>query len=249
MLPLSIIILAKNEEQNIARCLNSIKGIGQEMLVIDSGSTDRTVEIATSLGATMIQQAWKGYAETKNIGNDIAMHDWILSLDADEELNDELRTSIQELFSNAVKENTAYLLQRKMVYCGQVLDHGAVSKEFRLRLFNRQEAHWNQNDVHEDVVFTKPMKIIKLDGFLWHHSYNTPKEHRERLEKYAQLSALQMFKTKKKSTFFKLYLSPLFGFVKNYIFRAGFMDGRLGYQFAKNEMWYVKRKYLVLKKL
>ena len=143
----------------------------------------------------------------------------------------------------------AFCLRRKMVYCGKILHYGSQAWEYRIRLFNRQTAHWNDNDVHEDLDFSVPMKIKKLKGFLWHHSYNSPEEHRKRLEKYAQLSATQLFKAGKKATFIKQTISPLFGFVKNYIFKGGFLDGKKGYLFAVNEMWYVKRKYELLELL
>jgi len=249
MLPISIVILSKNEELNIARCVNSVKGLTAEILVIDSGSTDKTIPLAISSGAKVIDEIWKGYSETKNIGNEHAAHDWILSLDADEEMNPELRSAIESIFSKEIKVRMAFCVRRKMVYCGKVLHHGSQSWEYRKRLFNRQTAHWNHNDVHEDLDFSVPMKIKKLKGFLWHHSYNTSEEHRERLEKYAQMSATQLSKKGKKATFIKRYLSPAFGFIKNFIFKGGFLDGKKGFQFALNEMWYVKRKYQLLKAL
>jgi hypothetical protein len=247
MPPLSIVILTKNEEKNIVRCLRSLKGLSNDVLAVDSGSADKTIILAEAEGAKVIQLNWKGYAETKNIGNRLAQNDWILSLDADEELNDELREAILERLNENLSSNTAFSLQRKMVYGGKVLHHGSVANEFRLRLFHRQTGKWNAHDVHEEIEFSEPVSITKLNGFLWHHSYTSETDHRQRLEKYAALSAEQMRKSGKKGTFIKLWLSPLFGFIKNYIFNAGFLDGKEGYQFARNEMMYVKKKYRILK--
>ncbi len=249
MLPLSIVILAKNEEQNIVRCLDSLQGLSDEILVIDSGSQDKTVEYAKSKGAKVIQIEWQGYSATKNAGNDLTVNNWILSLDADEELNAELRNAIRQVFNDTLTIHEAFSIQRKMVYCGNVLHHGSVANEFRLRLFNRKSGKWNSNKVHEDLEFTQSVSIKKLNGFLWHHSYSSETDHRQRLEKYAALSARQMHTSGKKATIVKLWFSPLFGFIKNYIFNAGFLDGIAGYHFAMNEMWYVRRKYQLLKSL
>ncbi len=243
---LSVVILTKNEEQNIVRCIRSLKGLTQDILVIDSGSTDNTIPLAEFEGAKVIQQTWQGYSNTKNVGNRLAANDWILSLDADEELNEELQLAIRQLFNKNVSATNAFSVQRKMVYGGKVLHHGSVGNEFRLRLFNRQTGKWNTDDVHEEIEFSQPVSVIKLPGFLWHHSYASEADHRQRLEKYAALSAAQMHKAGRKASFIKLWCSPMFGFIKNFIFRAGFLDGQSGYEFAISEMWYVKRKYTLL---
>jgi len=249
MLPLSIVILTKNEEHNILRCLRSLQGLSNDILVIDSGSQDKTVDYARSQGARVIQMAWLGYSATKNAGNQLATNEWILSLDADEALNDEVRSDIKQLFNEPISAYTAFSIQRKMVYCGNVLHYGSVANEFRLRLFNRQAAKWNSNDVHEELEFNQAIQMIKMKGFMWHHSYASKNEHRQRLEKYAALSAQQMHASGKKSTLLKRWISPLFGFIKNYLFKAGFLDGSAGYQYAVNEMWYVHKKYQLLKSL
>lgn len=247
MLPLSIVILTKNESAQIGRCLNALKGLSDDILVIDSGSTDNTVHLASEAGAHVINVEWKGYSATKNFGNEQAANDWILSLDADEEMNDTLRNSIQAIFSKPLNFNTAYSIQRKMMIGEKVLRHGSVSNEFRTRLFNRKTARWNDNEVHEDIEFSSEVNVLKLDGFVWHYSFKDHADHLERLEKYAQLSASQLYKNGKQISWIKLYLSPLFNFIKNYFFKAGFLDGNAGYDFAKNEMWYVHRKYKLLK--
>ena len=243
MLPLSIVILTKNEAQNIARCLQPLIGLTDDILIVDNGSTDNTIEIAQSLNATVLQTTWKGYSGTKNEGNSKAKYDWILSLDADEVINEDLRNEIIHLFSNEMKETESFAIQRKMMYCGKQLNYGAVANEFRLRIFNRKIGCWNEEEVHENVVFKEKIQIKKLAGFVYHFSYNTTQEHVQRLEKYAHLFAS---KSTKKPTFIKLYLSPYFGFLRNYIFKLGLLDGKPGFLFAKNELWYTFRKYQLL---
>lgn len=249
MLPLSIVILTKNEEQNIVRCLQSVKELSDDILVIDSGSIDATIQLAKSNNAKVINTQWLGYSATKNFGNQLAKNKWILSLDADEELNESMRTHIRKIFSSTISESTAFSLQRKMVYAGKVLHHGSVSNEFRTRLFNKENARWNQTLVHEDIEFLCEVELRTLEGFVWHHSFSSKEDHLARLEKYAQLSATQMHHQGKRATFVKRFLSPSFGFVKNFIFKLGFLDGSAGLQFAQHEKWYVKRKYELLHSL
>jgi hypothetical protein len=129
------------------------------------------------------------------------------------------------------------------MYCGQQLNYGAVANEFRLRIFNRKNGLWNEEAVHENLFFKEKTQIKKLTGFVYHFSYNTTQEHVQRLEKYAQLFAS---KSTKKATIIKIFLSPIFGFLRNYFFKLGFLDGKLGFQFAKNELWYTFRKYQLL---
>lgn len=245
----SILILTKNEEKNIARCLKPLLDLSDDVILLDNGSTDATKDIALALSAKVQLLQWEGYAMTKNKGHAFAKYDWILSLDADEEINEELKTEIKELFAKDIAVENAFLLRRKMVFGTQILHHGSLSNEYRLRLFNKNIAHWNNAEVHEDIRFDKPAQIHKLKGYIKHYSYDTTAAHRLKLEHYAQLSAQQMFAKAKPSSFIKRHISPLFGFIKNYIFRAGFLDGKLGYAYARNEMWYVSRKYTLLQEL
>lgn len=246
MLPLSIVILTKNEEQNIARCLQPLIDLTDDILIVDNGSTDNTIDIAKSMNATIFQTTWKGYSETKNEGNAKAKYDWILSLDADEVMNEDLKKNIIQLFTTKINENEAYLIKRKLVYKNHILHFGALSNEYRLRLFNKKNASWNSNEVHEDVCFIENITKVKLKGFVWHYSYKSTHEHISKLDKYANLFAHQKRKQGKKASFIKLFCSPIWGFIKNYIFRLGFLDGKFGFQFAKNEMWYTFRKYQLL---
>jgi glycosyltransferase involved in cell wall biosynthesis len=249
MQALSIIIVVKNEAHNIARCIAPLLQISNDIIVADNGSEDGTQAIAAQAGAKVMTITWKGYSATKNEANSFAANDWILSLDADEVLNEELVKDIQRICSNQLSTETVFAIQRKLVYEGRLLKHGAVGKEFRIRLFNRNNAEWNQQVVHEKLVFAQTPKVHKLKGFAWHYSYKDEADHKQRLQQYALLAAKQMKARGKKRNLFKQSTSPLFGFFKNYICRLGFMDGRAGLKFALNEMNYTYQKYALLSKI
>lgn len=249
MIPISVVIIAHNEARNITRCIQSLLTLSDDVLVVENNSIDQTAELAEQAGAHVLKTEWKGYSQTKNFGNNHAKYDWILSLDADEVPNEFLIQSIQNLFSSVIDIHRAYTIQRKMVYCGKVLNYGSVRNEFRVRLFNRNSAEWNTHKVHEELHYVKEVHIKKLEGYVWHYSYQSVEEHRIRMAKYAQLSAKQMFDNGKQTSFIKLHVSAPFSFIKNYIFKGGFLDGHAGLQFALNEMWYVKLKYQLLQSM
>jgi glycosyltransferase involved in cell wall biosynthesis len=249
MLPLSVVILAKNEAHNIERCVKPLLRLSDDILVLDNGSTDGTQAIVKALGARLMEVEWQGYSATKNNGNQLAKNDWILSLDADEVVNDELVASIIALFATTMNVQHAFSIQRKMVYEGKVLQHGSVGKEFRIRLFNRTTARWNQHEVHEDVEVDSSVVVTSLNGYALHYSFTSIEDHQQRLHKYAMLSAHQMHVNGKSSTWMKRVVSPWFHFLKNFIFRLGFLDGKLGFEFALHEKKYTAEKYHLLYQL
>jgi glycosyltransferase involved in cell wall biosynthesis len=249
MLPISVVILAKNEARNIERCVKPLLGLSDDILVLDNGSTDGTQSIVKALGARLMEVEWQGYSATKNNGNQLAKNDWILSLDADEVVNDELIKSMIDLFATNLDLNHAYSIQRKMVYEGKILQHGSVGNEYRIRLFNRTTARWNQHEVHEDVDIDKSVVVNKLKGWALHYSFKSREDHQQKMLKYAQLSAKQMHMNGKSSTWMKQVVSPWFHFLKNYVIRLGFMDGKLGFEFALQEKKYTAEKYHLLYQL
>lgn len=246
MQSISVVILTKNEAHNIVRCITPLLSVSDDIILLDNGSTDGTQQLAIDIGAVVKNVSWQGYAATKNEGNKFAKHDWILSLDADEVVNDDLIVDIKQLFSNDVSIQKAFSMQRKFVYENKILHHGSVGNEYRIRLFNRKVAHWNQADVHEDIEFSDNVTIEKLRGYALHYSYKDTEDHFNKLVKYAQLSANQLYLKGKKSSILKLYFSPIFGFIKNFIFRLGFLDGEIGLKYALHEMNYTRLKYGLL---
>lgn len=249
MQALSIIIVVKNEAHNIARCVAPLLQLSNDIIVADNGSEDGTQVIAEQAGVKVMTIGWKGYSATKNEANSFAANDWILSLDADEVLNEELVDAFKDILSKPIAEDTVFSIQRKLVYEGRILNYGAVGKEFRIRLFNRTTAKWDQQVVHEKLVFAISPNVVKLNGFAWHYSFKDEIDHKNRLKKYALLAAQQMKAKGKKRDLFKQIFSPLFGFLKHYIFQFGFLDGRAGLKFALNEMQYTYQKYALLSKI
>lgn len=242
---ISVVIITKNEEHNIARCINSCAPLGAEVIVLDSQSTDQTKTIAEGLGADVYTVEWKGYGGTKNLGAQKATHNWILSVDADEALDDKLVRSIL----NAIKEPNkvaAYWLARSLVFRGKQLSFGAVKNEKRLRLYQKNKMSWNLNKVHEELEpINKDSRLNygELSGSLLHHSYKDLDDMRKRLEHYAKLSAKQLKHKSRIYLFLKKIVAPTFSFIKNYYLRKGYADGAEGKIFAKEQASYVRKKY------
>lgn len=243
---ISAIIITKNEAANIARCLQSIINVVDEILVIDAFSTDNTVKIAEGLGAKVIQKKWVGYSQNKNYGNQLAKHDWILSIDADEVLSTTLIASIQAL---KLKENHVYVLNRLNNYCGQWIKHCSWHPDWNIRLFHRKKTQWKGDFVHEQLSFSSAIKPIRLEGLLYHYSYQNSADHWQRIEKYAKLSAQQLYNDGKKATFIKLWVAPLARFLRTYFIKMGFLDGKAGFTISVRTGYLVRKKYKLLKEL
>ncbi len=243
---LSAVIITKNEEANIARCLKSLSDLVAEIIIIDAFSTDDTVKIAKGLGATVIQKDWKGYSQNKNYGNQIAKNDWIISIDADEVITVELKACIQQL---TLEKDIVYSINRLNNYCGQWIKHCNWHPDWNVRLFHRKVAVWKGNFVHEKLAFAKNIKVVRLEGLLHHYSYQNSADHWQRIEGYAQLSAQQLFQKGKKATFVKQWLAPIARFLRTYFIKLGFLDGNAGWTISIRNGYLVYRKYQLLKEM
>jgi len=244
--PISAVIITKNEAENIARCIQAVQQVAQEVLVIDAFSEDKTVEIAIELGAKVLQKEWKGYGANKNYGNQSAQYDWILSIDADEVLSPDLIESLRKM---PLETNTVYAVNLIMNYEGKWVRHSGWHPDWNVRLFNRKNAYWESNAlVHESLCYPKNSPLIHLSGLLYHYSYKNSADHWQRIEKYAQLSAQQLIQQGKKATFIKLYLSPIARFFKTYFVKKGFLDGYLGWTISWRNAYLVWRKYRIVRK-
>jgi len=179
-------IITYNEEPNIARCLESLQGIADEIIVMDSFSTDRTMEICRSFGVTFHQQKWQGYAQQKNDLNALATYDMILSLDADEVLSSELQHSILKM--KALGEKGTYAVNRLTNYCGKWIYHSGWYPDIKVRLFPKS-CYWEGNLVHEELVCSEAFTPSLLEGHLEHYSYTSHRQHRERADRYSTLTA------------------------------------------------------------
>lgn len=242
---ISAVIITKNEAKNIRRCIESLKPVVDEILVIDAFSEDKTVEIAKSLGAKTIQKEWRGYSQNKNFGSEQTTYDWILSVDADEVLSDTLQKNIQQLKPN-LNLATVYCINRLTNYCGRWIQHSNWHPDWNVRLFHKSTAKWKGDFVHEKLAYTPTVKVKKIDGLLYHYSYQTSADHWQRIERYAHLSAKQLQKEGKKATFIKLWLSPVARFIKTYFIKRGFLDGKSGWTIAIRNAYLVHRKYRLL---
>jgi glycosyltransferase involved in cell wall biosynthesis len=242
---ISAVIITFNESRNIARSIHSLLPVADEILVSDSFSSDNTIKIAGSLGATVVQYPFTGYGATKNNANLLAKHDWILSIDADEALDEELTKSILNIKNN-LRAQTVYEFQRLNNYCGQWIKHGGWYPDKKVRLFNRNSVKWSLAEVHETLEIPAEFNIDQLNGKLLHYSYDTVESHLHKIEKYSTRGAEEALKKGKQTSFIKLYLSPAFRFVRDYIFKLGMLDGVYGFTIA----WLTAREvYLKYKKL
>ncbi|TNE68469.1 MAG: glycosyltransferase family 2 protein [Bacteroidetes bacterium] len=228
---LSAVIITLNEERNIGRCLDSLKGIVDEVVVVDSYSTDRTEEICREKGARFIQHPFEGYIEQKNFALEQARYNWVLSLDADEALSDRLRTSILEARNNW--RHDGYSMSRRANYCGQWINHSGWYPDRKLRLFDRRLGAWGGTNPHDQVELHQGSTTALLHGDLLHYSYYTVEDHLQRARKYALLGARSMYKKGRRATWLHLLFSPAAKFVRNYFFRRGFLDGRAGWTICR----------------
>lgn len=244
MQPLSVVIIAKNEAHVIAQTLQSIQTLTDDIIVCDTGSTDATIPISKKNKASVIELNWKGYGATKNEANDRAAYDWILQLDADEVVDAELLQSLAEL--TLEDKHTVYCSGLKNYYAGRYLRYGSWRNVQRVRLFNKQVAHWSTDEVHEQLILAETVQKKFLKGFIHHYTYQSVEEHERKIEDYTTLDAQKMYNRGIKPGFIKLYLGPKFTFIKNYFFRLGFLDGYYGFIAARLSG---KHSYLKYKKL
>ncbi len=238
---ISVIIIAKNEAQVIGNTLHSLQGVINDIVVVDSGSTDETVNICKQFKATVIETSWAGYGINKNKGIAAAMHDWILSLDADEAIDDELKESLLQL--SLYNENEVFDIRFKNFFCDKWIRFGEWGFDSHIRLFNRKKATWNEAAVHENLVLTDEVKVTRLKGNILHYTVRNRQEYTGKMSGYAMMNAKKYFESGMKPNFFKQYFSPVFAFLQHYIFRLGFLDGKEGFIIARTTAWYTFLKY------
>ncbi|MEJ5338608.1 MAG: glycosyltransferase family 2 protein [Aquificaceae bacterium] len=240
---LSVLILTKNEERNIERAIKSVQGLAKEVVVVDSGSTDRTVEIARGLGAKVFFREWEGYASQLNYGIELCSGDWVLVIDADEEVSQELRESIRKELKNPAHE--VYMLSRKTYYLGGFLNH-AWYPEWRVRLFRKRKVRF-EGVLHETPIYTG--SVGKLRGDLYHYSYEDLEDQYVKTVRYARKMAELMKEKGKRFRLYNLILNPLWHFVKVYFVQMGFLDGLRGFLVAFSALFYTFLKYKFLYEL
>jgi len=217
---LSVTIITLNEERRIGKCIKSVS-FADEIIVVDSGSQDRTVEIAEQAGARVIHQDWLGYGRQKEFAVEQAINDWVLCLDADEWLSPELLQSIQSVLEHP--EFRAYQFPRRNRFMGRWLRHGEGYPDWSLRLFDRNHAHWSEDEVHEKVV--PDVDVGKISGDLMHESEETLQQYLEKQDRYVTLQAQTIVDQGKISIVTRMVISPIVRFIKFYLIRLGILDG------------------------
>jgi glycosyltransferase involved in cell wall biosynthesis len=248
MTPVSVVIITFNEEHNIARCLDSVKGIADEIVIVDSFSKDKTREICLSYGAKFIENKFEGHIQQKNFAITQAKYPHILSLDADEALDEKLRNSISEVKKNFVHDG--YYMNRLTNYCGKWVRHSGWYPDTKLRLWDSRKGQWagiNPHDKYE--LTTGDSNTGRLQGDILHYSYYTVEEHYKQAEYFADIAAKSFFQMGKKATLFKLLINPIAKFLHHYIVHFGFLDGRTGFTIAKISAWSTYLKYRKLREL
>lgn len=239
---LSVIIITKNEERNLARCLASVATIADEIVVVDSFSTDGTPAVAQQYGAKFYTQDFLGYAQQKNLATSYVSNDWVLSLDADEELTEELRVAIAEALINPYY--VVYKFSRLTNYCGQWIKHCGWYPDWQTRLYNRTKGKWIEKRVHEYwAPLDDTSKKGVLKGDLLHYSFTSLSQHLQKIEKYTELAAIAAVEEGKKASVLKIILSPFWHFVSEYIVKLGFLDGFNGYLICKLSAYTAFVKY------
>jgi len=248
MRSLSVVIITLNEEKNIGRCLESVKNLADEILVVDSYSTDATQSICLAHGATFLQQAFLGYIEQKNFALSKAKHDFVLSLDADEALDPALLESIaREKATDFPFE--AYTMNRLSYYCGQWIRHGSWYPDKKLRLLNRHKGKWGGTNPHDKLETQVNVPVQHLSGDILHYTYYTMEEHMLQANKFSSIAASAMNKQGKKSNWFKILVNPAIAFITSFFVKAGFLDGFYGYCIARTHAFQTFQKYIKLMQL
>jgi len=240
----SAVVIAFNEEANLRACLESL-AFCDEVVVVDSRSADRTVEIARSLGARVIERDWPGYIEQKNFALAQAQHRWALSLDADERVTPALRAEIEAALSDAAPSHAGFLVNRRTFHLGRFLDHGEWRPDWKLRLVDRERRpEWRGLNPHDHLYVDGPVR--RLEGDLDHYSYRDLAQHVDTVNRFTTISAESLDRAGRGAAVARMLLQPPFDFFRSYVLRRGFLDGLPGLVAAIVSAFYVFLKYAKL---
>jgi glycosyltransferase involved in cell wall biosynthesis len=225
---LSLAIITLNEERNIERCIRSVP-FADDVVVLDSGSQDRTVEIARRLGARVTTGPWRGYGKQKMRAAALGLHDWVLSLDADEALSEEAQKNLKEFLEKADPKKAAYNFARKTWHLGKWLKHGGCYPDRQTRLFDKNQCQWSDTEVHEELIAPS---VGHIKGDILHWSFRNVAHQIDTINKYSSLRAQDLKNQGKKFGYIKLVIKPFSRFIQNYFFKLGFLDGLAGFEVA-----------------
>lgn len=243
----SVIIICKNEAHIVHNVIQSVLPLTDDILVADTGSRDNTIAVAKHAGAKVTQLPWQGFGPTKNSAIAQAKYDWILSLDADEIIDEPLLKELLQLdLSNT---HFVYSLKFRNYLGNKALRFGEWGNDKHIRLFNRKTVLWNDAYVHEQLNLPADAKRVLLNGFVLHKTAEHVQDYIAKLIVYADLNARKYNKQGKSSGKLKTIIRPLVNFIQNYIFRLGFLDGYTGFVVARAQAFYTFLKYARLKEL
>ena len=245
---ISAVIITFNEEKNIGRCLDSIEGIADEIVVVDSFSTDKTKEICTARNVRLVEHTFEGHIEQKNYAVSRAAYDRVLSLDADEVLTQELKQSIMAAKQNWQIDGCSF--NRRTNYCGKWIQYSGWYPDIKLRLWDRRKGRWGGVNPHDRVMMDKNSRIVHLAGDLQHYSYHTIKDHINQINSFSDIAAQQAFASGRKANLIMdIVLNPFFTFFKKYFLKLGVLDGYPGFMIAVHSAYGKFLKYIKLREL
>ena len=241
---ISAVIITLNEEENIARCLDSLRDVADEIIVVDSFSTDGTEEICRSKNARFIQHSFEGYIEQKHFAITQATHNYVLSLDADEYLSEELKQSILEAKKGPGAVD-GYFMNRLNTFCGKWIYHCGWYPDRKLRLWDRRKGKWGGMNPHDKVVMQEGSSVRFLKGDLVHYTVSSIEQFRKQQEMFAAIAAREIFKQGKNSNQLISGFKAGIMFVRKYLFQLGFLDGYYGWIICSEAAKYTYRKYKI----
>ena len=239
---LSVVIIALNEEQRIGDCLDSVRELTDDVVVVDAHSRDRTVEICVTRGARVFRRAWVGYSDQKNFGNAQARYDWILSLDADERVSPELARRLRAEFSGTPSRDV-FSIRFENYFGARKVRFGAWNPEWHPRVFDRRKICWNGGEVHEGLCACEDAQHGRLRGAIRHLTVKSHAELAKKSEHYAALFSAQLRRAGRRPNPLKIWLNPAWRFVRDYVIRFGCLDGVAGALIAWEGARYTHLKY------
>jgi glycosyltransferase involved in cell wall biosynthesis len=244
---ISAVIITYNEEKFIEKCLSSLEGIADEIVVVDSFSTDSTEDICKKHNVRFVKHKFEGYCDQKNYALKLASNKNILSLDADEALSDELRKSILAVKDNL--EYDGYQFNRQNFYCGKWIKHSQWYPDRQLRLFNSDKGRFGELNIHEKFIMSNGSVVGRLKGDIMHWPFTTRQHYIDKMNKYSLIGGREFHKAGRKAYFFTPYIHFVWGFIRSYIIKGGFLDGEEGFFICSVSANSTFKKYMYLRQL
>lgn len=246
MIKVSIVIITYNEEENIENCLKSIVDISDDIIIVDSGSNDKTIDICKKYTQNIFYNKFENYSSQKNYANSLAKYNYVFSIDADEIVSEELKKSIFKINVDEKSTEIAYSFNRLNYHSGKPVKYCGWYPDTKIRIWNKNIGVW-KGSVHEKIEFSKQQIIIKLKGDLLHYTYKNNKEHKLQADKFALLNAKIEHEKNVKSNYIKIIVYPFLKFINIYIVKLGILDGKIGFTIAYYSAYsnYKKNKYLL----